>query len=105
MTRAKYFFVAEHTNKNDFINDFLRLKEALIQKYGTPVIDDRIWRKTLYQDTQEHWRTAISRGDLVYLAIWKTERTEISTYLSGENYGIKHQIEYQRKALKSLEKR
>jgi hypothetical protein len=38
---AKLSFLEQHTNKNQNISDFKRIKELLIQKYGRPIEDTR----------------------------------------------------------------
>ncbi|AKP52690.1 hypothetical protein [Cyclobacterium amurskyense] len=104
LTRGKYVLLEDHSNRNDFISDFKKLKELLTKKYGNPGKDETIWKNNLYKDDYEDWGTAISIGHLIYYSTWKTDRTEVTLYLSGENYSISTVIEYQSKELGNIEK-
>jgi len=103
LTRGKYVLLEDHSNKNDFISDYKKLKELLTKKYGNPDKDETIWKNDLYKDDYEDWGTAISIGHLIYYSTWKTERTELTLYLSGENYSISTVIEYQSVKLGDVE--
>ena len=103
LVRSKYIITEKHTNANDFIYDYKKLKEALTQKYGTPDDDETFWKNDLYKDDYEDWGMALKIGHLVYISNWKTPDTEISLVLSGENYDIDLQIEYFSKKLEALE--
>lgn len=103
LVRGKYGFTVEHSNENDFIQDFMRIKEALGTKYGKATSENVSWRNDLYRDDRDEWGFAVSLGHLVYSSEWSTKDTEIFHILYGENYDITHVVEYTSKALKSLE--
>jgi hypothetical protein len=103
LVRSKYIITEKHTNANDFISDYEKLKEALTRKYGTPDKDETFWKNDLYKDDYEDWGMALKVGHLVYLASWETTDTDIGLVLSGENYDISLQIEYTSKKLEALE--
>lgn len=94
---AMYWMIDEHAIDNGHIDDYRKLKNMLMQKYGTPNIDDEIWGRSLYKDEPDRKGFAISIGDLTMLAEWETENTEISIMLWGDNYDIKHAITYESK--------
>jgi hypothetical protein len=52
LAKARYAVLEEHTNKNDFIEDYLALKANLIDKYGQPASDTTDWRNDLYKDDE-----------------------------------------------------
>jgi hypothetical protein len=101
LSGAGYYIQQEHVNKNDYIDDYNKLKDLLTQKYGKPAIDEVLWKNPLYKDQKEDWGFAISVGDLVYIAFWDTPSTEISLSLEGDNYEINFYIRYVSKELKS----
>ncbi|MGX9367451.1 hypothetical protein ACTVJH_15655 [Desulfoplanes sp. PS50] len=105
LTRARYALVESHSNKNDFITDYEDFKKILMKKYGNPFKDESFWRNDLYKDDYSHWGTAISLGHLIYFSNWKTEDTEISNMLMGENYDISCIVEYSSTNLKEIEKK
>lgn len=104
LTRGKYVLLEDHSNKNDYISDYKKLKKLLTKKYGIPEKDESIWKNNLYKDDYEDWGTAISIGHLINYSMWKTNRTDVTLYLSGENYKISTVIEYQSVELKDVEK-
>ncbi|TFB09863.1 hypothetical protein E3V36_05550 [Candidatus Marinimicrobia bacterium MT.SAG.2] len=102
LTNARYMSSAEHTNKNDHLNEFEFLKKNLIQKYGVPKRDETLWLDDLFRDKHSKWGLAVSVGQLAYLVMWETDDTEIYLTLSGDNYKIKLLISYSSKKLKYL---
>lgn len=94
---AMYSMDKDHVNQNQYVEDFLKLKNLLIQKYGSPIRDEEIWRRSLYKDNPEQKGLAISIGDLILASTWETTRTKISIVLWGDNFKIKHAIQYQSK--------
>jgi len=102
LVETSYFFVEQHSNKNDYIYDYKKIKEILTGKYGQPESDRVIWKNNLYRDSPERYGMAVSKGDLVYSAEWKTPSTFILLGLSGDNYEIKMVLFYQSLRLKSL---
>jgi hypothetical protein len=103
LVRAKYTLIEDHTNKNDYINDYDSLKTSLAVKYGEPQEHDTIWKRDLYKSDHDEWGFAVSHGDLVYTEKWETQETTIFHALYGDNFKITHVVEYTSKLLKSLE--
>jgi len=103
LASARYIFNEKHSNKNDYIHDFLAMKKLLIKKYG-PVKEDIVhWDNELYKDDTSEYGFAVSLGHLIFGCTWETDETEISIELTGENYEIHHIIFYKSKILnKSL---
>jgi len=102
LVRGKYSFLTEHTNKNEFISDFERIKSTLKDKYGDPQKDETFWSNELYKDEPENWGMAIAVGDLSYYTTWENENTDIVLALDGDNYEISLVVEYSSKALHHL---
>ncbi|MCP5048343.1 MAG: hypothetical protein GY940_14330 [bacterium] len=105
LTVGAYVFSQKHTNKNDFISDFQRVKKALTKKYGPPMSNnDRLWKNDLYKDDRQQWGFAVSLGHLQFFAFWQTPETRIVLELSGDNYKIKMFLRYDSLKLKTEEK-
>jgi len=105
LTRAKYSFIEDHSNKNDYISDYSNLKTLLTKKYGNPYEDETFWKNDLYRDDYSDWGFAISLGHLFYYAKWDSESTDIVAILQGENYQIETIIEYTSKDLENQEEK
>lgn len=104
LTRGRYLMKEKHSNKNDFLNDYLKLKKLLTKKYGKPThSDDKTWYNDLYKSDFKNWGFAISLGHLSLKNSWYTPDTEIHLNLSGDNYKIKHLLEYTSKRFKNIE--
>jgi len=98
--RAAYIFSEEHTNKNDYINDYEALKTILIDKYGKPKSDKIVWRDNLYKDDKEDWGFAIGMGHLIYGSVWENSITNIQLILTGDNYEVNLALLYESRELK-----
>jgi len=105
LVRTKYVIDEEHVYKNDYIYDYVKLKDGLQKKYGKPKDSKSIWKNDLYKDEPQDWGLAISIGHLVYFTTWETPRTIITLALYGENYEITLAIEYKSKELAELEEK
>ena len=94
LVRGTYFTDRTHSNKNDYISDYQRLKALLAKKYGLPTSSHIWWRNDRYQDSPQDWGFAISIGDLQYNTIWVTKSTKIELLLTGNNDEIQNEIRY-----------
>lgn len=94
LVNTGYYFIEEHSNKNDYIDDYEYLKEILIQKYSTPTFDETTWSNELFKDDPSDWGRAVSLGHLDYLSSWETDTTKIILGLSGDNHEERLQAAY-----------
>jgi len=88
LAKARYAVLEEHTNKNDFVEDYLELKANLVAKYGQPASDTTDWKNDLYKDDEAQHGFAVSLGHLTYDATWETNTTDIDLQLFGDNFEI-----------------
>jgi len=94
LIKARYHIYEEHSNKNEYITDYEKLKEKLNSKYGEPTKDRTTWLNSLYKDNSKDWGLAVSIGQLVYFSEWDTESTQVWLMLQGDNHEIQFTIEY-----------
>ena len=83
---GSYSIVAEHSNLNDWINDYKSFKEILEKKYGYPYIDGPRWVDTskdlsIYRHYAKDPGLAISKNLMQLLSDWQTDTTEITLNL------------------------
>jgi len=105
LTAAKYIFLEQQKEKNQYIRDYEKIKDLLIKKYGMPEEDNALWRNNLYKNNPSKWGYAVGSGHLEYFSLWGTPETEISLKLSGKNSEILLKVEYIGISLKDLMKR
>ncbi len=103
LVRARYVISEEHSNRNDYIDDYERIKEALIFNYGSPADDQVVWKADLYKEDNDDWGISVSLGHLVFGCDWSTYSTDILLMLCGENYEVSFVVEYSSQKLKSFE--
>lgn len=102
---TKCLITERHSNKNDYIGDYDRIKKMLTKKYGKPSKDEHYWRDDLYRNDFEHLGFAISLGHLVYYATWQTSETDVYLGLTGDNGQVELAVEYQSRSLKELSRK
>ncbi len=96
---GSYLIQEQYRNKNNHIDDYQKLKSALIEKYGKPVYDQKNWKNPLYKDDLHEYGFAVSIGHLVYRAEWIKfmrggRKVRIFIVLTGENYKINSGVVY-----------
>jgi hypothetical protein len=104
LVRAKYIFIERHSNMNDYLSDYSKIKEILSKKYKSPTKDKTYWKKDLYKNDYQNWGMAVAVGHLAKYSNWKTTESDIWLSLSGDNYKISHIAEYLSIRLANLEK-
>lgn len=105
LVRGIYQFGDKHTNRNDYIDDYKKLKELLTKKYGSPKKDDVVWKNDLYKGDVQNYGMAISIGHLSYYSSWTTDRTKIALFMYGENFEIDTALEYSSTELQDFAKK
>jgi len=97
-----YLSQEKYMNKNRFIDDYNKISKLLTKKYGKPSVEDIIWldEDSYYKDERNNWGLAISMGELLMRAIWKTDTTTIINGLRGDNFELNHVIFYEELASK-----
>jgi hypothetical protein len=94
LNSGAYVFEGKHTNSNKYLDDFTKLEEMLVQKYGNPQKDKTTWSSDLFKDNPQHWGMAVSMGYLSHSILWETASTTILLSLSGDNFKVTLQIFY-----------
>ena len=92
--RGRYYFLQKHDDKIKYIDDFDKLKELLVTKYGPPGADEIEWKNSTYKAQVENYDKALLEGHLQLYTQWITERTNIRLSLKGEEGEIILAIDY-----------
>jgi hypothetical protein len=104
LVRASYIYKERHSNKSDYLSDYLSVQKILINKYGKPAEEETLWKNDLYKDDYQEWGMALAVGHLVKYCVWNVSDTEIAHLISGDNFDINHGVEYKSVSLAGLER-
>lgn len=83
LTKAKYSFLANYEDKNQYIHSYEKIRDILIQKYGKPEAEKALWQDKQYQDDRSNWGLALSQGHFEVSSHWKDSETEIQLRVYG----------------------
>ena len=100
---AGYLFTELHTNYDLWIDDYQKIKDLLIKKYGKPIKSGMFWTSDSYKKmwgNDQNLGTAVGMGYLVYYTEWDTPKTKIWIGLKGDNLDIDFRVTYESKELK-----
>ena len=95
LTRSKYVLNEVHLNSQDFVADFENFERLLTKKYGDPYEHKKNWLdKDTYGRKKENWGRLIKQGDLTIYSSYKTDETDLTVIIYGEDYFTIVAIEY-----------
>jgi hypothetical protein len=103
LTKTRFSFLDDYIDKNDCLEDYRKIKAALIQKFGKPLEENMNWLDSSYKNDFSSWGDAVSLGHLEMNSRWQTLKTEISASLrAGSDAEIFLVVEYTGLPVKEL---
>ena len=97
LCEMRYLLNEDHSNESLYIEDYNKVKEALITKYGEPVslISGEHWDTNSHKDYyKEKKGDALSYGYLTYDHYFLVKDAEIDMHMSADNYDVSTSISY-----------
>ncbi len=91
---GRYVSQEEHSNPQQHIADYNKLKDSLSSVYGTPDTDEVIPMNSAYESTNLDDGTALKYGWLGFQATWQTDDTDIFMVMYGDNFNVVLGIKY-----------
>ena len=88
---------ARHADRNEYIDDCVRLRRGLAVRWGEPYTDERAWRNDLFRERRERWGDAVAAGHLVYRVAWRSGGTGVVMTLASERLQVSHEVVYRRR--------
>ncbi len=85
LRQTRFHFAGESREEAECLDDYRKVKDALIRKFGKPDAEKMDWRDASYKEDFASWGMAVGLGQLELKSSWLTSRTEIVASLSGEN--------------------
>ncbi len=101
LVATRYNFLDKYTDKNRYIEDYLKIKNNLISKIGTPRADTVTWQDPTYKSNNAYWGKALGMGHVEYHTKWELSDTEMRLTLTGNNNQVSLGTEYKGLKLKS----
>lgn len=83
LAKAKYSFIAKFEDNNQYVREYEKIRDILVQKYGKPEAEMNLWRDKMYQDDRSYWGLAVSRGHCEFNSQWQDSETVIQLRLYG----------------------
>lgn len=105
LSRTLFHFQNHYEDKNASLEDYQKVKQALIQRFGRPVEEKMEWLDPSYKDDFSMWGEAVSSGLLELKSRWLTPQTEILARLAGAENEIELTVEYTGLELRELAKK
>ena len=85
LIRAGFFFLTKPETTNEYVDNYLKIKEELIKANGKPVLDTVKQKDPSKKIDQDNKGQAVCNGDVIYAAQWDLPATDIQLVLRGEN--------------------
>lgn len=102
LTNGAYSFMIDHSNNNLYLDDYANIQNLLIKKYGSPLINNKIWSANTFKDDPSHHGMAVAAGHYKLTTVWNLPNTEIALQLFGDNYEISLLMFYRSKKHEEL---
>lgn len=83
LAKAKYSFLANYEDKNQYIREYEKIRDILVQKYGKPEAERILWQDKQHEDSQSNWGLALSLGHCEFNSQWQDSETVIQLRLYG----------------------
>jgi hypothetical protein len=93
-----YMFTVTHSSYSFYIDDYEKIKNSFVEKYGNPDRNKQTWTsesfKDYYNSDNEQRGMAIGMGYLQYATLWRTDDTDLYMQLSGDRLKFKSTVSY-----------
>jgi hypothetical protein len=95
LSKTKFSFLNTYPeDKNAYLDDYRKIKDALVQKFGRPLEENMNWLDSSFRDDFSNWGEAISLGHLALSSHWQTPQTQITASLGGAKEEVSLVVEY-----------
>lgn len=94
LAKARYSFLGKRGDKNQYIEEYDKIKEILIKIYGKPANEWAVWHDPQYKNDYSSWELAVCQGHLELNSKWTDAETEILLHLSGGKNRLSLEVDY-----------
>jgi hypothetical protein len=83
--QTRFRFAGDSEVGSASLEEYRKVKDALIRKFGKPVEENVAWRDSARKKDFSSWGTAVDAGELELNSRWLTPEPEIVARLAGED--------------------
>lgn len=94
LTSADYWVTEQHSEPATYLDDFRDVDAMLKDKYGKPYYSGMSWRNELFRDNPSRYGLALASGQMRMESDWSLDTMQITHGVYGDNFKVKHGIEY-----------
>ncbi len=94
LVQVRCRFLPINSLEDSFLDEFTKIRELLVEKFGPPYDDSVEWKDSLHKEQKSKWAEAVSLGHLQYQSWWKNSQTEILLHLYGERSFVCLDLQY-----------
>jgi hypothetical protein len=85
LVSSAYLINMTENSNQDFMDNYIALKDTLTEKYGEPTKTKVAWSDETYKDSPEKWDLALALDDVAFITSWLTATTEIDLLIRNSN--------------------
>ncbi len=94
LAKARYSFLGKRGDENQYIEEYDKIKEILVNIYGKPGNEWAVWHDPRYKNDPANWELAVCQGHLEMNSKWTDPETEILLHLSGGKNRLSLEVDY-----------
>ena len=83
LRQTRFSFAGDPEDLSTCLEDYRKVKDALIRRFGKPIEEHMDWHDTSYRDDISSWGMAVGLGHLELSSRWLTPKSEIVAKLAG----------------------
>lgn len=97
--KTQYNFAEHHIDKSMYLEDYEKVKNLVIQRYGEPEGEVVDWKNPEFKNDSHSLGKALGLGHVEYRSRWQTSESEIVLSLFQMNKDVIMRIEYSGKLI------
>ncbi|XOV82762.1 MAG: hypothetical protein ACFHXK_18120 [bacterium] len=82
--QAGYEAIAEHSDRNNYLDDYNHLNKLLQKRYPDAGQPTQVWTNRLFEDKPDNWGRAVASGHMTYQWSYESGRSRITHELSND---------------------
>ncbi len=81
--RARVFIEKKYLDTQERLEDLMKIRKALVQRFGDPVDEQMVWHDNREKNWPDSWGWAVLRGELMMTIVFRNAETEVVVFLGA----------------------